>query len=226
MFDLEAAVTDWKQSLHTRESLSKDDITELESHLRECMSSLKSVGLSGEEAFFIARRRVGQPSDLDAEFAKESSITRWVHRSKWMCIGILSLITFRSAGTLLYGILRLFGALPEVDPTTQGIVYNYSAIACSWSIVVVGLFIVLRHDKLMDRLTQLFARIPKSILLGFPIATITALGALILFNMYMTNGHGRTAFQLSFYAYQMSPPILFLVAAYVLHRSEQRRALA
>jgi hypothetical protein len=226
MFDLETAIADWKQSLFARESLSTEDIAELESHLRDHVSSSDSMGLSGDEAFLIAQRRVGQPSDLDAEFAKETSINRWVHRSKWMCIGILALIFVRSAGSFLFQIVRLIQFPQQVDPMTLGIIYNMTAIACSWSIVLVGLFVVLRHDALVDRIVQRLARIPKPILIGVPIAVITALSVLILFNLYMTNGHGHTAFLLSSYAYSMSHPTLLLVAAYVLHRSEQRRALA
>jgi hypothetical protein len=226
MFDLEAAITDWKQSLAGHESLSPDDIAELETHLRDGVSSRNAMRLSEVEAFLIVRRRIGQPSDLDAEFAKEPSLTRWAHRGKWMCIGILALIFVRSAGGFLFQVVRLIGLPSEVDPMTLTIIYNMPAILFSWSIVLVGLFVVLRHAALLDRIVQRFARIPKSVLIGLPVAAITALGGLMLFNLYMTRSYGYTAFRLSFLAYEMSPPILFLVAVYVLHRSGQRQVLA
>jgi len=225
MFDLETAIAEWKKALADRESLSEDDIVELESHLRDCVTSLDAMGLSGEEAFLIAQRRVGQPAELDAEFSKVSPTIRWVHRGKWMCIGVLALIIIRSGGGLLLGVLRLIGSLSEVAPMTQSIVYNIAAIACSWLIVLVGLFVVLRHDALVDRIVQRLARIPKPILIGLPIAVISPLCVLILFNMYMTSGYGHIPLVLSFYAYRTSTPILLLVAAYVLHRSEQHRLL-
>lgn len=225
MFDLEAAVADWKQSLTARESLSTDDVAELESHLRDQASALHSMGLSGEEAFLIARRRVGQPSELAAEFAKVRSSIRWVHRGKWMCIGILALIMIRSVGGLLFRIASLSGSLSEVDPMTQAIVYNTAEIAWSWLIVLGSLFVVLRHDALVDRIVQRLARIPKPILVGVPVATAPVLGLVISFGLYMTNGHEHTAFYLSWYAYNISLPILFLLAACVLRRFEQHRGL-
>ena len=226
MFDLETAIADWKQSLVMRDSFSSDDISELESHLRDCVSSLSSMGLSGEEAFLIAQRRVGQPSELDAEFAKESSSTRWVHRGKWMCIGVLMLILVRSIGSLLFGTVRLVGSPSELDPMTLTITYNWVAIASSWSLALIGLFVLLWHETWIDSISQRFGRIPKPVLIGVPMAAILSLTLLMSFNIYMTSGYGHTALRLSMLAYQVSTPILLLAAAYVLHRSEQRRAVA
>ena len=148
-----------------------------------------------------------------------------------MCIGILILIFFRSANDLLY--VRLIWPPSEADPMTQATVFNITAISCSWTIVLAGLFVVLRHGTLVDRIVQQLSRIPKLILIGIPIAAFTALNVWILFNLYMTSGHALpssghgklTAFRVSNYAYSMSLPTLLLVAGYVLHRSEQRRTL-
>lgn len=225
MFDLEAAIADWKHSLVMRDSLSSDHVAELESHLRDCVSSLEAMGLSGEEALLIAQRRVGQPSELDAEFAKESSSTRWVHRGKWMCIGVLMLILLRSLGGLLFGIVRRVGFPSELDPTTLTITYNWGAIAISWSIMLLALLALLWHETWIESITQRFARIPKPVLIGVPMGAILSLTLLMSFNIYMTSGYGHTALRLSMLAYQASTPILLLAAAYVLHRSEQRRAL-
>ncbi len=226
MFDLETAIADWKKSLTAREAFSTDDIAELESHLRDQVSSLISVVLSEEEVFHIAQRRVGQPSELNAEFAKEPTSSRWIYRGKWMCIGILALLFVRFAGALAYGIVAMGGSLTTDDPRTVTIIYNWMAIATSWSVVLVGLFIVLRHDALIDRILQGIVQIPKPILIGLPIAAITSLSVLIMFNMLMTVSQGEHAILLSFYAYYISSPSLFLLAVFVLHRCEQRRALA
>ncbi len=224
MFDLEIAIADWKQSLASLETVSDDNVAELETHLRECVTTLDAMGLNSEEAFLIAQRRIGPPCELDAEFAKESSSTRWLNRGKWMCIGILALIITRTTGSLLYGIIQTFEILPEADPITQATIYHFSAIAFSWLVILFGLFVVFRHDTWIDRIVQRLTRIPKLILFGLPVATITALVVFMSFNILMTSAYGRTAFRLSSFGFVMSPPILFLMAFYVLHRVERNRA--
>ena len=157
MFDLETAIADWKQSLIAHEVLSEDNIAELESHLRECVSSLESTGLVVEEAFFLAQRRIGQPSELKVEFAKEPSSTRWVRHGKWMCIGILGLVFVRHAWNFCFGIAWLTGIVSLFDPSTFGYLHNLTTVFWSWLIVLIGIFVVLRHTSLVDRFAKAIA---------------------------------------------------------------------
>ena len=210
-------------NLHHGELWSPDDASELEPHPHDCVSSLESMGLAEEEARLIARFRMGQSSDLDGEFTKVPSVSRWIHRSKWMCIGVLALIVFRTTFSFLFQIVRLIGFPSPVDPVAMVVISNVMIIACSWLTVLIGLFVVLRYDSWLDWIVRQFSRVPKSILIGLPIAAIFPLCAFTLFNSYMIYGH--FPFHLSFYALNLSPPTLFLVALYVLDRSEQRQAL-
>ncbi len=103
MFDLETAITDWKQSLTTHEALSPDNVAELEAHLRESLPSLTTQGLSDEEAFIIGSRRIGSGSALEQEYQKENPSLVWVHRVKWMCVGFLFFSCALGIGNLLVG---------------------------------------------------------------------------------------------------------------------------
>lgn len=76
MFDLEKSVRAWTDGLRSRRAFRDEDIVELESHLREEIDGLAKLGLSGEEAFLVAERRVGRPEALAAEYAK-------VHGEPW-----------------------------------------------------------------------------------------------------------------------------------------------
>ncbi len=76
MFDLEKSVRAWTDGLRSRGAFRAEDIVELESHLREEIDGLVKAGLSGEEAFLVAERRVGRPEALAAEYAK-------VHGEPW-----------------------------------------------------------------------------------------------------------------------------------------------
>lgn len=62
-FDLATSLAAWRRSLT---GLAPDDIAELESHLLDSMGELQKSGLSEEEAFLIARRRLGKPEEIDA----------------------------------------------------------------------------------------------------------------------------------------------------------------
>jgi len=64
MFDLNESVDRWRQQMRRGGRCGQDDIAELEDHLREEMTSLEKLGLSGEEAFLLAARRLGRTDML------------------------------------------------------------------------------------------------------------------------------------------------------------------
>jgi hypothetical protein len=70
-FDLNAAIQGWRASLGKKLSgLGKDDLDELESHVRDSSEALIAKGLTDEEAFLIAIRRAGSQEQLASEFSK------------------------------------------------------------------------------------------------------------------------------------------------------------
>jgi hypothetical protein len=87
-FDLNRNLELWRQSLAQSPSFQPDNLDELEVHLRDSVNTLEDKGLSTEEAFLIAVRRVGQPTDLDTEFGKVNSESVWLSRLLWMAVGI------------------------------------------------------------------------------------------------------------------------------------------
>ncbi len=75
------------------ESLSGSDVTELESHLREEIEHLTMSGLSAEEAFLVARHRLGDATRLESEFAKVNIPRRATNPLWWMAAGVLACLT-------------------------------------------------------------------------------------------------------------------------------------
>ena len=67
------------------------DLDELEDHLREEIGVLEAAGLSTEEAYLVACRRLGKPEDLSGEFAIADPERRRSFRLSWMIIGALAL---------------------------------------------------------------------------------------------------------------------------------------
>lgn len=100
MSDIEKRIEQWRGELARSESVNGSEISELENHLREEMDHLRTSGLSEEEAFLVARRRLGDPAAIEGEFAKVSPHRPLANRLSWMAIGVLGyfLLLYLSTG--------------------------------------------------------------------------------------------------------------------------------
>jgi hypothetical protein len=88
MSDVEKQIEQWRKTFATSEAFSASDLDELESHLREEMERLTPVGLSGTEAFLVARHRLGATEALEGEYAKVNTDRRALLRLSWMAAGV------------------------------------------------------------------------------------------------------------------------------------------
>src|SRR5690242_8516983 len=86
-FDLTAAFEGWRKQLADQPGLTGDNRRELEMHLRDSIASLQLRGLTEEESFWLATRRVGPPQQLGEGFAKEDPALVWRERLIWLAIG-------------------------------------------------------------------------------------------------------------------------------------------
>ncbi len=84
------------------ETFGAGDLDELEDHLRDEITNLAAVGLSEDEAFDVARRRLGSADALDTEFRKVNDEAVWGRRIQWMLAGYLAIV-FAKAAILLFG---------------------------------------------------------------------------------------------------------------------------
>jgi hypothetical protein len=87
-FDLNAAIESWRQELAAQPHLASEDRRELETHLRDAIAGFQQRGLSDEESFWLARRRVGQPKQLGEEFVKADPAKVWRERFFWMVLAL------------------------------------------------------------------------------------------------------------------------------------------
>jgi hypothetical protein len=74
---LEEQVAAWRAHLLKSKAITAHDAEELEDHLRERIASLEAQGLSGDEAFLVAVKRLGAVDALTQEFAREHSHRLW-----------------------------------------------------------------------------------------------------------------------------------------------------
>lgn len=88
MFDLNHTIDNWRSAFSQSGECSKEDVQELESHLREQVAALTKSGLSEQEAFLVSVSRLGIPNEVCAEYAKANPVQMWRHRLYWMAAGV------------------------------------------------------------------------------------------------------------------------------------------
>jgi hypothetical protein len=74
---LEQQIEAWRAHLRKSGAITGPDAAELEDHLREQIASLSADGLSADEAFLVAVKRMGAIDALTREFAREHSERLW-----------------------------------------------------------------------------------------------------------------------------------------------------
>jgi hypothetical protein len=74
---LEKQIQAWRAHLRKSPTITSQDAAELEDHLREQIASLGADGLSNDEAFLVAVKRLGAIDALTREFAREHSDRLW-----------------------------------------------------------------------------------------------------------------------------------------------------
>ena len=74
---LEEQIVQWRTYLLRRQAVHRPDVEELEGHLRDQLAALTEAGLSGDEAFLVAVKRMGSLDALSREFARAHSERLW-----------------------------------------------------------------------------------------------------------------------------------------------------
>jgi hypothetical protein len=120
MFDLNKAIAGWRQEMSAQQTIRDTDLDELEDHLRSEIEGLTGSGLSAEEAFQVARMRLGKPGDVAGEFAIADPDSRRSFRMRWMVVGALALLALYlgsgmlvGLGASLIGLAQSRGVFPE-----------------------------------------------------------------------------------------------------------------
>ncbi len=139
MSDVEARIEQWRAGLAGSELLRQSDMSKLESRLREEMERLKTAGLRDDEAFLIARRRLGDMGVLKERLVTADPRQRVSNRLYWMVLGILSYYVLGPLSSLL-------------SPPTAYLVYRaglrgaflacFDIIACTVVYVLVVYFLL------------------------------------------------------------------------------------
>ncbi|MFT4125170.1 MAG: permease prefix domain 1-containing protein [Gordonia sp. (in: high G+C Gram-positive bacteria)] len=77
MSDVEIQIEQWRGYVERRGAIHQRDATELETHLRDQITDLTTSGLSDDEAFLVAVKRMGSLDAVSHEFARAHSDRLW-----------------------------------------------------------------------------------------------------------------------------------------------------
>jgi hypothetical protein len=137
-FDLNLAIQCWRKNLAQSPTFLKENLDELESHLRDSIAALQTRGLSSEEAFMVAMNRVGTGNSLVTEFGKINEQVIWHDRILWMLVGLqVWMLVSSFIGRLVYGTLGLALAKSNYDFAAHG----RTLLILLFSLVLLGVYV-------------------------------------------------------------------------------------
>jgi len=124
MESVESQITEWRAYVAGAPGVNGRDVDELEDHLRHQIAELSQVGLTPDEAFLVAVKRIGDVDDLSREFAREHSGRLWKQlvlggdaeparaASSWF-----EPIAFAVAAAVVVQVARLLAGFPHEEPS-------------------------------------------------------------------------------------------------------------
>ena len=122
---LESQVAAWREYVEKAPSVKGHDVEELEGHLRDQIAELGAVGLTVDEAFLVAVKRLGELDDLSREFAREHSGRLWKQlvlkgegggEPDDPSTGFFEALAFALAAAVAIQVARLLAQFPEQQP--------------------------------------------------------------------------------------------------------------
>ena len=107
-FDLSRRIQAWRTKLSETALMPKDQLDELEDHVRTSFAQLQSKGLTAEEAFHVAIRRIGSAQALGREYLKSNPqrlvaahFFRIFFQNKWILLSCTAAGLLAAGGVLL-----------------------------------------------------------------------------------------------------------------------------
>lgn len=142
MFNLDAAITNWRRQMAAGGIKSPAVLDELESHLREDVEQQMKSGSSAHQAFEAAGERIGQASALNSEFVKVGETPK-ARQQKFMricCIVPAAFVALVGFSHSLTSEMSLQERVLEFATVALVVLYLCSLPAFFWFLPVV-------HDK-------------------------------------------------------------------------------
>ncbi len=124
MESVESQIAEWRTYVASAPGVNGHDVDELEDHLRHQISELNAAGLTEDEAFLVAVKRLGDLDHLSREFALEHSGRLWKQlvlsggdEPARVSSGWVETLAFAVAAAVTLQVARLAAGFPDEEPT-------------------------------------------------------------------------------------------------------------
>jgi hypothetical protein len=135
MESFESQIAEWRAYVSNAPGVNGRDVDELEDHLRHQIAELNAAGLTADEGFLIAVKRLGDVDGLSREFAREHSGRLWKQLLRGGdeeptlgSSGLFETLAFAMAAAVVVQVARLVADAPGEEP--------------SWLLRNLGLFVL------------------------------------------------------------------------------------
>jgi hypothetical protein len=123
MESVESQIAEWRAYVANAPGVNGRDVDELEDHLRHQIAELSTAGLTADEAFLVAVKRMGDLDALSREFAREHSGRLWKQlilsgdaEPARTAGGWLEPFAFAVGAAVAIHVARLFAGFPDEEP--------------------------------------------------------------------------------------------------------------
>jgi len=124
MKTVESQIAEWRAFVARAPGVNGHDVDELEDHLRHEIAELNTAGLTTDESFLIAVKRLGDVDGLSREFAREHSGRLWKQlllsdddEPARASSGWLEAFVLAAAAAVAIQVARLAAGFPDEEPT-------------------------------------------------------------------------------------------------------------
>jgi hypothetical protein len=196
MESVESQIAEWRVYVARAPSVNGHDVDELEDHLRHQIAELTEAGLTPDEGFLVAVKRMGDVDALSREFAREHSGRLWKQlvlagddEPARTASGWLEAFVFAAGAAVAIQAARLAADYPDEEPT--------------WFARNLSLFV-------LPFLAAYFARRRELDVRGWVLTAIPFLPAALVINVYPWDADSDT----EVIAALTLPVVLWFVVAY------------
>jgi hypothetical protein len=123
METVESQIAEWRAYVGEAPGVNGRDVDELEDHLRHQIAELSAAGLTADEAFLVAVKRVGDLDELAREYAREHSGRLWKQlvvggdeTARAGAGGWIEPFAFAAAAAVAVQVARLAAGFPDEEP--------------------------------------------------------------------------------------------------------------
>ncbi len=123
MDGVESQIAEWRAYVARAPAVNGHDVDELEAHLHDQIAELDAAGLTADEAFLVAVKRMGDVDALSREFAREHSGRLWKQlvlqgddEPARPSSGWFEALAFALAAAVAIQVARLAAQFPDEQP--------------------------------------------------------------------------------------------------------------